>query len=636
MSDEMDEIIEDFVTEAEETLENIDPMFVDLESKGYDKDILNEIFRGMHTLKGAAGFLGFQLVIDVAHRAESIMKMLRDGEVDLSQSLMDVILKSVDTLRLLIFHIKIKDGVEEDISALLVELDNALEAATGARDGGEPPEAAPEPEPEAVEEPVTIEMADEQTTTVEETAEAPELSEEAAALMAEVMAMGDKASEEKEEPKPQPATAPPPQVSKPAPAPPPKPPASSPRDQGQQRPADKEVVSTLRVDVSRIDNVMDYAGEIVLARNRLINLSSKLEDSYSGDENLENLIETASFLDRVTSDLQLAVMKMRMQPLQKVFGKFPRMVRDLSRTLGKDIELEIFGEETEVDKTVIESIGDPLVHIIRNSLDHGLESPEERESKGKPEKGKIVISAYQKGTQIVIEILDDGKGIDAEGVKKKSLSKGLITEEEAQRMTDEAAINLIFLPGFSTKEVSTELSGRGVGMDVVKTNVSKLNGYVEVITKKDMGSTFRISLPLTLAILQAMMVRIGDEYYAIPQTMIEESLKVKKSDIKDVTKQKVMTIRGKVLPIFDMAEVLSVARKEETGLSERYVLVAFVGDKRFCISVDELMGQEEIVIKMIDGIEAEECGVLGATITGDGRVVLILDLAVMARGMMGS
>ncbi|MFZ5997495.1 MAG: chemotaxis protein CheA, partial [Nitrospirota bacterium] len=380
----------------------------------------------------------------------------------------------------------------------------------------------------------------------------------------------------------------------------------------------------------------DLAGEIVLARNRLLNLAAKLDLSYADDPAVESLLETTGFLDRVTSDLQLAVMKMRMQPIQKVFGKFPRMVRDLSRTLGKDIDLEMFGEDTEVDKTVIENIGDPLVHIIRNSIDHGIETADEREQKGKPRKGRIILSAYQKGTQIVIEVSDDGKGINVEAVKRKALSKGLISEEEAQKMSDDAIVNLIFLPGFSTKEVSTELSGRGVGMDVVKTNVAKLNGYVEVITKKDIGSTFKISLPLTLAILQAMMVRVGRESYALPQSMIEETLRIKKSDIKDVMGQKVMTIRGRVIPMFVLADVLGVRRQEADNHDNSYVLVALIGDRRFCIAVDELLGQEEIVIKTINGIESEECGILGATITGDGRVVLIIDLAILSRGLFAT
>ncbi|MCX8070339.1 MAG: chemotaxis protein CheA [Thermodesulfovibrionales bacterium] len=611
MSDEMDEIISEFVTEAEETLEKIDPMFVELETRGYDKDLLNEIFRGMHTLKGAAGFLGFQSIVDVAHRAESIMKRLRDGEISLSRDLMDVILKSVDTLRLLISHIKLKDNVEEDTSALLVELDTALETASSGE--ATPKIAIPkETPPVKQEEPIKEIVEEEKHDIPEEPIIQPEPVKEII----------------KEQPPPPP----------PKPKPIPTPIHHPPQDEGtQQTQKDKEVVQNLRVDVSRIDKVMDLAGEIVLARNRLLNLAAKLDTSYSGDANIEGLLETTAFLDRVTSDLQLAVMKIRMQPIQKVFGKFPRMVRDLSKNLGKEIDLEIFGEDTEVDKTVNENIGDPLVHIIRNSIDHGIESPEEREGKGKPRKGRIIISAYQKGTLIVIEVSDDGKGIDLEVVKRKAINKGLITEEEAQRMSEENAVNLIFLPGFSTKDVSTELSGRGVGMDVVKTNVAKLNGYVEVITKKDQGSTFRISLPLTLAIIQAMMIRIGKEYYAIPQSMIEETLRVKKSDVKDVTGQKVLTIRGKVLPLFEMATILNV--RDANLIDDRdntYVLVATVGDKRFCIAVDELLGQEEVVIKSINGIESEECGILGATITGDGRVVLILDFAILARSMFAT
>src|SRR5271157_1651682 len=445
MADEMEEIIDEFVTEASETLERIDPMFVELETKGYDKDMINEIFRGMHTLKGAAGFLGFQPIVDVAHRAESIMKRVRDAEIALSMELMDVILKSVDTLRLLIFHIKIKDGVEEDISTLLAELDKASESAMAEKE---------KVKIEAdVKEEVVQEAKAEAEAEIEHKAE-----EEKVEVEVEV-------EQEKVSPKP----------------------SSIPSSVAEEMAKEREVVSHLRVDISRIDKVMDLAGEIVLARNRLLNLATKLDINYSDDPYVEGLVETTGFLDRVTSDLQLAVMKMRMQPIQKVFGKFPRMVRDMSRTLGKDIDLEMFGEDTEVDKTVIENIGDPLVHIIRNSIDHAVEFSAERELKGKPKKGRIILSAYQKGTQIVIEISDDGKGIDIDAVKRKALAKGLISEEESQKMSDDAAINLIFLPGFSTKDVSTELSGRGVGMDVVKTNVGKLNGYVEVISKKDIG-----------------------------------------------------------------------------------------------------------------------------------------------------
>jgi|WetSurMetagenome_2_1015567.scaffolds.fasta_scaffold00033_26 two-component system, chemotaxis family, sensor kinase CheA len=597
MADEMEEIIDEFVTEAEETLDKIDPMFVDLESRGYDKDILNEIFRGMHTLKGAAGFLGFQSIVDVAHRAESIMKKVRDGEMALNRTIMDVILKTVDMLRLLIQHVGARDSKEEDISELVKELDNVFNApdAPAAVEAVSAPVAAPEP---AAAEPV------EAAEKVEVVAESPE-----------------PASASKPEPEPQPQATAQDTVQ----------PQPHPEDAVQQISKEREVVSTLRVEINRIDKVMDLAGEIVLARNRLLNLAVKLDSSYSGDQNVEDLLETTSFLDRVTSDLQLAVIKIRMQPIQKVFAKFPRMVRDLSHSIGKDINLEIFGEDTEVDKSVIENIGDPLIHIVRNSVDHGVENAADREAKGKPAKGRIIISAYQKGTQIVIEVIDDGKGIDANAVKRKAVSKGFVSEDEALKMSDEAAINLIFLPGFSTKDVSSELSGRGVGMDVVKTNVAKLNGYCEVVTKKDEGSTFRISLPLTLAIIQAMMVRIGSEYYALPQSMIEETLRVRKADIKDVAGQNVITIRGKVLPIFKMSDVLGIRLSGDANNDNTYVLVVSVAERRFCVAVDELIGQEEIVIKTINGVDSEECGILGATITGDGKIVLILDLGITSR-----
>lgn len=604
MSDEMDEIISEFVTEAEETLDRIDPLFVELENRGYDKDMLNEIFRGMHTLKGAAGFLGFQQIVDVAHRAESIMKRLRDNGIAPSRGLMDIILTSVDMLRVLIGHVKLRDGAEEDISELLARLDIAMEGPLD-EEPSSPAPAAPRGAPEAA----PVSHAEESPA-----AEAPSAPDVTVAM-----------------PEPEPERVERVEVIEPKKEVPPPPKPAAAEETVQQAGKEREVAATLRVDVSRIDKVMDLAGEIVLARNRLLNLAAKLESQYSGDQSVESLLETTSFLDRVTSDLQLAVMKMRMQQIAKVFSKFPRMVRDLSRALGKDIDLEIYGEETEVDKSVIENIGDPMVHIIRNSIDHGLEMNDEREAKGKPRNGRIIISAYQQGTQIVIEVTDDGRGIDVDAVKRKAVKNGLVSEDEAEKMSDEAAVNLIFLPGFSTKEVSTELSGRGVGMDVVKTNVAKLNGYVEVVTKKDVGSTFRISLPLTLAIMQAMMVRIGSEYYSLPQSMIEETLRVKRQDIKDITGQQVLTIRGKVLPLFVMSELLGVRSADAREQENSYVLVASVAERRFCIVVDELLGQEEVVLKAINGVESEECGILGATITGDGRVVLILDLAVIAR-----
>ncbi|MDA8083617.1 MAG: chemotaxis protein CheA [Nitrospiraceae bacterium] len=599
MADEMEEIVADFVTEAEESLEKIDPLFIELETKGHDKDILHEIFRSMHTIKGAAGFLGFQHMVDVAHKAESIMKKLRDDEMSVSTPVMDVILKSVDMLRLLLQHIKVKDGKEEDTSALLQELDATL-SGTAPAAPETPVVSSPPPGPAGA-----------------------SAGEEGAGPAAEQPAGGIPAGRSEVKI---------PEVVLDQPAGP-EGDAPAVEDRAIAAAQTKEPSQTLRIDVGKVDKVMDLAGEIVLVRNRLMNIGNYLEEKYGGDSYVESLMGTVSFLDLVTSDMQLAVMKMRMQPLKKVFSKFPRLVRDLSNSIGKDIELVITGEGTEVDRTVIEHIGDPMVHIIRNSVDHGLETSAERVKKGKSAKGRISINAFQQGNQIIIEVTDDGKGIDVERVKNKALERRLITEEEAQRMNDETAINLIFMPGFSTMDVATELSGRGVGMDVVKTNISKLNGYVEVRTERGVGTTFRINIPLTLAIIHALMVRSLTNQYAIPLAPIEETLKVAVKDIENVSGQKVLVVRGKVLPLFELSDILGYGVGGDAEY--RYVIVIAIGDRRFCITVDELLGQEEVVIKTVEGIDTNAAYIVGATITGDGKVVLIIDLAGISRNVLG-
>jgi two-component system chemotaxis sensor kinase CheA len=589
MPDEMDEIIAEFITEAEESLDKIEPLFVELEARGHDKEMLNDIFRSMHTIKGAAGFLGFRNIVDLSHKAENILKRLREGEISISTSLMDAVLKSVDMLKLLLRHLKLKDGAEEDISPVVILLDNALNAAS------EPVHAAP------------AEIIAPVQAVVPPRTE-PRKPEDKG-----------KAALNQEEEKPAVNSLP---EQPPVPA-----------KQAVNLPA-QESLQTLRIDVERVDKVMDLTGEIVLVRNRLLNLANYLEATYSDDKNIEHLLGTVAFLDLVTSDMQLAVMKMRMQPLKKVFGKFPRLVRDLSNNIGKDVELVLSGEDTEVDRSVIEHISDPMVHIIRNAIDHGLESRDERAGANKPVRGKLSIRAFQQGNTIIIEVSDDGKGIDLEKVKRKAVERRLITEEEAQRMTDDNAVNLIFLPGFSTMEKTTELSGRGVGMDVVKTNISKLNGYVEVMTRKGAGSTFRISIPLTLAIIQALMVRAGNSQFAIPLAPVEETLKVQRREIENITGQKALVVRDKVHPLFEMTDILNL---DDRGAADsRYVLVIAIGDRRFCIAVDELLGQEEVVIKTIQGIETDSSFILGATVTGEGRVVLILDLAGISRNIIGT
>ncbi len=625
MADEMDEIIAEFITEAEESLDKIDPLFIELEAKGYDKEMLNDIFRSMHTIKGAAGFLGFKHIVEVAHKSESILKRLREQEIVMSTKLMDAILKSVDMLKLLLQHLRAKDGVDEDINPTITALDTALTAAIEAG-GGSPLEDTPPArvletpkvglqEPPAAVRPTVGAQATEPPKVGRQ--EPPPKKDDKSP---EGLPMGSMKEQAAPPSKAEPTVGRP-KVGAQATEPPSTLPV-------------QESLQTLRIDVERVDKVMDLTGEMVLVRNRLLNIANYLESRYSDDQNVEHLLGTVAFLDLVTSDMQLAVMKMRMQPLKKVFGKFPRLVRDLSNNIGKDVELVLSGEDTEVDRTVIEHIGDPMVHIIRNAIDHGLESRDDRARSGKPIKGTLSIRAFQQGNQIIIEVADDGKGIDVEKVKRKAIEKRLITEEEAGRMADENAINLIFLPGFSTMEKATELSGRGVGMDVVKTNISKLNGYVEIMSKKGVGSTFRISIPLTLAIMQALMVRAGNSQFAIPLAPVEETLKVQRQDIDNVTGQKVLVVREKVCPLFELTDILNLDDHEESDY--RYVLVITIGDRRFCIAIDELLGQEEVVIKTIHGIETESSYILGATITGEGKVVLILDLAGISRNVIGA
>ncbi|MFA5073241.1 MAG: chemotaxis protein CheA [Nitrospirota bacterium] len=574
MPDEMEEIITEFIAESEETLDQIDPLFVELEAKGSDQEILNKLFRSVHTIKGAAGFLGFQSIVDVSHNTENIMKKLRDGEATISRPLIDIILKSIDMLRVLLRHIRDKDGVQEDISSLVQELARALTLPQS------PPAVHQEKQP----------------TPVPETREEPQKKEEECHEHEETGIPSVEAAAEHPE-----------------------------------HVDHKDTHQTLRVEVGKIDKVMDLTGEVVLVRNRLLNIMNRLEQKYSDDTEVENLNETVSFLDLITSDMQLGVMRMRMQPIQKVFSKFPRLVRDIAGTLGKQVDLKVYGEDTEVDRSVIEHIGDPMVHIIRNAIDHGLETPEERLAKGKSENGTITIRASQKGNQIVIEVSDDGKGINVEKIKKKAIEKSIITADEASRMPEESAINLIFLPGFSTSDIATELSGRGVGMDVVKTNISKLNGAVEITSKKDAGSSFTIRLPLTVAIIQTLMVRAGNSRYAIPLAPVEETLMVSKSDINEVAGVEALTVRGKIYHLFDLAGVLGDIR--EPGTLHKYAVVVSVGEARFCIGVDELLGQEEVVIKSMDGMNARSAHILGATITGDGKVVFILDLASLSKSI---
>jgi two-component system chemotaxis sensor kinase CheA len=390
------------------------------------------------------------------------------------------------------------------------------------------------------------------------------------------------------------------------------------------------VEQTIRVDVNRLDNLMNLIGELVLSKNRLIKIYNDVEERYEGEHFLDELNQVVSSISIVTTDLQIAVMKTRMLQIGKVFNKFPRVIRDLSRELGKKVNLIIKGEDTELDKSIIEEIGDPLMHMIRNSVDHGIESPEERIAAGKPEVGTVELKAYNEGNQIVIEIADDGRGMDPDMLKSKALEKGLISEKEADMMSDKEAFMLIFKPGFSTAAKITNVSGRGVGMDVVKTNVEKLNGIIEVDSTPGEGSVFKIKIPLTLAIIQALLVAAQEELFAIPLANVIETVRITTEDISAVEGKSVLKLRDEVLPLVNMSDIFKI-EKILGNNQYLYVVVLGVGASKVGLIVDGLIGQEEIVIKSLGeylkGIE----GIAGATIRGDGKVTLIVDVAALMK-----
>src|SRR3990170_2709098 len=383
---------------------------------------------------------------------------------------------------------------------------------------------------------------------------------------------------------------------------------------------------SIRVDIDRLDSVLNLAGELVLSRNRLMRLGGKLSDSSAESDLNSHVNEAIAQLDLVTTDLQLAVMKMRMQPIAKVFNKFPRMVRDLARQTGKEVELVLSGEETEMDKTVIEEIGDPLVHLIRNSVDHGMEMPDEREAAGKPRCGRIGLSAYQEGRNIIVCVSDDGKGIDAARVKKSAVEKGLISQEEAEKLSEKDAFNIIFIPGFSTASKVSNISGRGVGMDVVKTNIARINGTISVDSELGKGTRITFRLPLTLAIIQALTVEAGREVYGIPLSNVIENIRVTADEIRTIEGKEVINIRDRVFPVVRLGSLVSGC--SEAAQSEwKYIVVIGIGEKQFGILVDRLHGQEEIVMKSMGEYLKGTEGIAGACITGDGNVILILDMA---------
>ncbi|WP_295460639.1 chemotaxis protein CheA [uncultured Pseudomonas sp.] len=735
-----EEILQDFLVEAGEILEQLSEQLVELESRPDDMDLLNAIFRGFHTVKGGAGFLQLHTLVECCHIAENVFDILRKGERRVDAELMDVVLQALDSVNEMFGRVREREEPQPASPELLAALARLAEPAGSAPAAAPVPEpvvaapvAAPAPPPAAAEaaepelsdadfqnlldalggepsaerapdvaapsaaggEDITDDefealldqlhgkgkfseapapaatvaapapaaaagddiSDDEFEALLDElhgkgkfaTAEAPA---PVAAAATPAVAAGDEITDDEFEslldelhgkgkfngpavaaepvaspvaaapaavaPTPTPAP-----VAKPAPvaAEPPKPAAPAPAAAAGERPT-SEAETTVRVDTARLDEIMNMVGELVLVRNRLVRLGLN-----SGDEAMAKAV---SNLDVVTADLQTSVMKTRMQPIKKVFGRFPRLVRDLARSLKKEINLELVGEETDLDKNLVEALADPLVHLVRNAVDHGIEGPAEREENGKSRAGRVVLSAEQEGDHILLSISDDGKGMDADLLRNKAVEKGLLDRDAADRLTETECFNLIFAPGFSTKSEISDISGRGVGMDVVKTKISQLNGTLNVYSTKGQGSKIVIKVPLTLAIMPTLMVMLGNQAFAFPLVNVNEIFHLDLSRTNVVDGQEVVVVRDKALPLFYLKRWL-VPDAAHVEQGEGHVVILSVGTQRIGFVVDQLVGQEEVVIKPLGKMLQGTPGMSGATITGDGRIALILDVPSMLK-----
>ncbi|VCX94018.1 Chemotaxis protein CheA [Pseudomonas aeruginosa] len=741
-----EEILQDFLVEAGEILEQLSEQLVELESRPDDMDLLNAIFRGFHTVKGGAGFLQLNALVECCHIAENVFDILRKGERRVSSELMDVVLQALDTVNAMFDQVREQSEPTPATPELLAALARLAEpeGAEPAEPVQAPPAAVPPAEPAAPPEaPAQSASSDITDDEFEQLLDALQGDEAPASAVAEAPAApaGDEISDAEfealldqlhgkgkfvppavsVEPAQVPAEAVEPAAAAagddisddefealldelhgkgkfgdvpeaagtPA-APAAAAPAAAPAEQGKapaaaggdeisddefeslldelhgkgkfngaseavaaaaavakniaakspaakpvapakaaaarpaapDRPAASEAETTVRVDTARLDEIMNMVGELVLVRNRLVRLGLN-----SGDEAMAKAVAN---LDVVTGDLQMSVMKTRMQPIKKVFGRFPRLVRDLARNMKKEINLELVGEETDLDKNLVEALADPLVHLVRNAVDHGIESPEEREAAGKPRVGQVVLSAEQEGDHILLMITDDGKGMDAEVLRNKAVEKGLLERDAADRLTDLECYNLIFAPGFSTKTEISDVSGRGVGMDVVKTKISQLNGTVNVFSQKGSGSKIVIKVPLTLAIMPTLMVMLGSQAFAFPLVNVNEIFHLDLSRTNVVDGQEVVIVRDKALPLFYLKRwLVPSAAHEEQG--EGHVVILSVGTQRIGFVVDQLVGQEEVVIKPLGKMLQGTPGMAGATITGDGRIALILDVPSMLK-----
>ena len=728
-----DDIVQDFLVESREILERLGGQLVDLEQRGDDKDLLNSIFRGFHTIKGGAGFLGLDPLVEICHRTEDIFNLLRNGEKQVSADLMDTVLQALDVVveqfgqieqgqdpkqapqHLLqsLDQLKQPDASagaagtaaakgasaappqqsahgsaspggmsEDDFEQMLSDSETASSSSAGTSDeitdeefeqlldelhgkgnhAGKPPaeEAAEGREAEASaaasDDEITEEEFEQLLDNLYGQGAAPGKDGEPPAVKQEARARVEQQQTEPpaEQPEAQQAE---PKQAEPKQAEPDQPTSAAGKggaagggggDKGggggrgaagggaDAAPGGggSKVESSVRVDTAKLDEIMNLVGELVLVRNRLSNLRDMLED--------DRMSQAVSDLELVTSDLQSSVMKTRMQPIKKVFGRFPRVIRDLARQLQKEVRLETEGEDTDLDKNMVEALSDPMVHLVRNSVDHGVEYPDERESAGKPREGVVTLAAEQEGDHILLSITDDGRGMDAEKLRSLAVKKGLMDQESASRLDDKEAFNLIFHPGFSSKEEISDVSGRGVGMDVVKNSLAKLNGTVDIDSELGRGTIMRIQLPLTLAILPTLMVKISGRKFALPMSVVREIFELNDVRTSVVNNRLVALVRNKAMPLFFLDRwlhqtgepVLATKRELATtggeegdeGEDERQVITVIVGNQAVGFVVDEVIGLEEVVIKPLGALLHGLPGLAGSTITGDGQIALIVDI----------
>ena len=582
----MEDLLQDFLTEAGDLLSDVDNKLVELEKTPNDKSLLNTIFRGFHTIKGGAGFLNAAPLVALCHRTENLFDKLRNDEMVLTPEIMDVIMAATGVVRDMfgaLAQARMPDAAEESIlqaldAVLAGEAPIKLATATATA----PPAST--------------------ASVVENNTSGPDWrvlyhalvgpkSEEIAPAMPVALAIAP-ALKTTDKPRSTPGTT--------------------------ATPSAKE--NTIRIDTTRLDQVLNLSGEIGLTKNRLTCLRTDIIAGKSDPATLQALDEAVSQLDLLVSDLQNAVMKTRMQPIGRLFQKYPRLARDLARSLGKDVELALEGEDTEIDKTMIEDLNDPLVHLVRNAVDHGVDSPEERVAAGKPVKSVVKLSARQVGDHIIIEITDDGRGISPDVLRKKAVEKGLIDAETANSMDERQSLHLVFLPGFSTKEIISDVSGRGVGMDVVKTNILKLNGRIDVKSVIGQGSVFTITLPLTLAILPVLIVRLGTQPFAVPLSMVREIIQINPADIQQVSGRATLVVRDEVLPVRTLSSLLDWPDSP----SPPFGVLMQSAETSFVLAIDGFIGRDDVVIKPLTDVKPR--GVAGATLSGEGSIVLVLDM----------